>query len=134
MGVWAFTRERLSFLADCRDGRLEWQRAEKVEFVLVAHGLDTPVHDFEDLGGGLVTGVYAAVRTDEGSHVFDDAEDGRVGLEAEVDFFLDVVDGDHLRGGDDDCAVLLAELEVLRDGDVLVGGAGRRCVSECYCR
>ena len=77
---------------------------------------------------------YAAVGADESSHVFDDPEDGGVGLEAEVDFFLDVVDGDHLRGGHDDCAVCLAELEVLSDGDVLVGGARRGCVRTGYCR
>jgi hypothetical protein len=69
---------------------------------------------------------YVAVRTDEGGHVLDDAEYRSVGLEAEVDFFLHVVDGDHLRSGDDDGAVLLAQFEVLSDGDVLVGGAWRR--------
>jgi len=68
---------------------------------------------------------YVAVGTHEGGHVLDDAEDGGVRLEAEVDFFLHVVDGDHLGSGDDDCAVLLAELEVLRDGDVFVRSAWR---------
>mmetsp|Transcript_32810 Transcript_32810/g.83279 ORF Transcript_32810/g.83279 Transcript_32810/m.83279 type:complete len:385 (-) Transcript_32810:114-1268(-) len=61
-------------------------------------------------------------------HVLHHPQHAHAHLAAKVDLLTHVDDGHLLRGGDDDGAVRLrARAQALRDGDVLVGGAGR-CV------
>lgn len=95
-GIRLFANDALAFFADLADRWLKWDGAEEFLLVLVAHGLRSAVETREDLSSVLMTVGYLAVRADEQCHVLDHTHNRRLGLQAEVDLFLHVVDGHHL--------------------------------------
>lgn len=66
-----------------------------------------------------------AVWADEAGHVLDEAEDGETDFAAEIDLFVDILEGDVLGCRDKDGTIDAALFEVLDDAEVLVRCAGR---------
>lgn len=117
--VWVFVQEVHAIVGAFTDAGIEGNFSQQLYTCFFGEPVCTAGSWLEYLTGGL------AVGTDEARHVLDKAEDGEADLAAKVNFLVYVLQGDLLGGGDEDGTVDARVLEVLYDGEVLIGSAGR---------